>query len=311
MKLSVVLGTYNRIKYLKKCIDSIRQQTKNLAKIYITDAGSTDGTIEYLKSIASDVVIPLFIGEKLGQAKAYNDVFRIVDTPYVCWLSDDNEIVDRGLDIAVQILEENPQIGMVGLKTRDLQGPFVDAPYIGGVSAIGILNVNQGVLRTEVLKKVGGFSETFRDYGIDPDLTAKVLFSGHDIVYTKEVAIHHYRDWGGDSDSPAYQQMMEKQKKYQELYLQKYSEYRQGGWFWKFKKNTWLFIRQGLGVQKLLNSSRPIFLHYIARDWHNIMTGRYISIIEPMRLKDKPYYLVQHCSPYLRPKSLKLESLGD
>ncbi|MBW4620698.1 MAG: glycosyltransferase [Cyanosarcina radialis HA8281-LM2] len=311
MKLSVVLGTYNRIDNLKKCIDSIKQQTKNLAKIYITDAGSTDGTIEYLKSMASDAVIPLFVGEKLGQAKAYNDVFRIVDTPYVCWLSDDNEIVNRGLDIAVQILEENPQIGMVGLKTRDLQGPFVDAPYIGGVSAIGILNVNQGVLRTDVLKKVGGFSETFRDYGIDPDLTAKVLFSGHDIVYTKEVAVHHYRDWGGDSDSPAYQQMMAKQKKYQELYLQKYDRYRQGGWFWKLKKTTWLFVRQGLGVQKLLNSSSPIFLHYIPRDWHNIMTGRYISIIEPTILKNKSYYLVQHCSPYLRPKSLKLEALGD
>jgi GT2 family glycosyltransferase len=309
MKLSVVIGTYNRLGLLQQGIKSILEQTSIPVKIYITDAGSDDGTIEYLKSIASETIVPILVGQKLGQARAYNDIFKIIETPYTCWLSDDNEIVDRGLDIAVQILDDNPQIGMVALKTRDRQGPFVDAPYIGGVSSIGILNVNQGVLRTTVLKKVGGFSETFRDYGIDPDLTAKVLFSGHDIVYTKQVAIHHYRNWGDDCKSPEYQQMMEKQKKYQELYLEKYSQYRQGGWWWKFKKITWLFIRQGLGVQKLLNSDRPILLGYITRDWHNIMTGRYISAIEPLIIGHKPYYLVQHSSPNLQLKSLKLESL--
>ena len=172
MKISVVIGTYNRLELLKKSINSILEQTSNPLKIYITEAGSEDGTIEYLKSIASDTIIPIFEGEKLGQARAYNEVFKIVDTPYVCWLSDDNVIVNQGLDIAVKILDQNPQVGMVALKTRDRQGPFVDAPYIGGVSSIGILNVNQGVLRTSILKEVGGFSETFRDYGIDPDLTA-------------------------------------------------------------------------------------------------------------------------------------------
>lgn len=303
MKLSIVLGTYNRLQLLQQTITSIQQQTITPFKIYITDAGSTDGTIEYLKSIASETIIPIFVGEKLGQAKAYNDVFKIVDTPYVCWLSDDNVVVNGGLDIAVKILDENPNIGMVALKTRDRQGPFVDAPYIGGVSAIGILNVNQGVLRTPILKQVGGFSETFRDYGIDPDLTAKVLFSGHDIVYTKEIAIHHYRNWESDTNSPEYQQMMEKQKKYKEIYWQKYSQYGGSDLFWELKKILWAFIRRGLGIQKYLNSDRPIFLNLITRDWHNIMLGRYIKITEPISTINKPYHLIQHCPSYLRPKS--------
>ncbi len=310
MKISVVIGTYNRLELLKKSINSILEHHSNSVKIYITEAGSNDGTIEYLKSIASDTIIPIFEGEKLGQARAYNEVFKIVDTPYVCWLSDDNVIVNHGLDIAAQILDDNPQIGMVALKTRDRQGPFVDAPYIGGVSSIGILNVNQGVLRTSILKEVGGFSETFRDYGIDPDLTAKVLFSGHDIAYTKEIAIHHYRNWGPDQNSPEYHQMMEKQKKYQELYLEKYSQYSQGGWFWKLKKFAWLFIRRGLGVQKHFNSDKPIFLDLITRDWHNIMTSRYVRIIDPIWTRNKSYYLIQHCPPSLRPKSFKLEPLS-
>lgn len=307
--LSVVIGTYNRLEQLKQAINSILKETSWQVKIYITDAGSSDGSIEYLKSIASDKVVPIFKGEKLGQAKAYNEVFEIIDTPYVCWLSDDNVVVNKGLDTAVNILAENPQIGMVALKTQDQQGPFKEAPYIGGVSAIGILNVNQGVLRTNILKQVGGFSETFRDYGIDPDLTAKVLFSGHDIVYTKQIAIHHYRNWSEDTNSPEYQQMMERQKKYKQLYLEKYQPYAQGGWLWRLKTIFWAFLRRSLGINKKFNSDQPIFLDLITRDWHNIMTSRYISLAEPLINQALPYYLVQHCPTTIKNKFFALEPL--
>src|SRR6185503_6770712 len=38
------------------------------------------------------------------------------------------------------------------------------------------------------------FDEAFRDYGIDVDLTARVLVAGYQVVYIKMIAIHHYRD---------------------------------------------------------------------------------------------------------------------
>lgn len=296
IKLSVVIGTYNRLEQLKRAINSILEETNTAIKIYITDAGSTDGTIEYLKEVASEKIVPIFEGEKLGQAKAYNQVFEVIESPYVCWLSDDNVIVNHGLDVAVEILAEDPQIGMVALKTQDQQGPFKEAPYIGGVSAIGILNVNQGVLRTNVLKQVGGFSETFRDYGIDPDLTAKVLFSGWDIVYTRVIAIHHYRNWGEDPNSVEYQQLMEKQIKYKQLYLEQYQQYAQGGLGWRLKKTLWAIIRRVLGVNKKFNSHEPFFLSLMVRDWHNIMTSRYISLGDAFLCKDKRYYLRQQGS---------------
>ena len=132
-EISIVVGTYNRLATLRKCIDSIPRETRRAFHLYVTDAGSTDGTIEYLQSIASESIRPLLVGKKLGQARAYNDVFDLIETPYVCWISDDNEIVNGGLDLAVDILQRDEQIGMVALKVRDLQGPFVDAPYVGGV----------------------------------------------------------------------------------------------------------------------------------------------------------------------------------
>ena len=185
-RLSVVIGTHNRIDLLKRCVTSIMDQTRTSVVVYVTDAGSTDGTREYLIDSANERLIPILVGKRLGQAKAYNEVFKVIETPYVAWLSDDNEVVNGGLDTGVRILDRHAEIGMVGLKVRDVGGPFVDAPYIGGISSIGVLNVNQGLLRTSVLRNVGYFSEAFGFYGIDPDLTAMVLYSGHDIVYTKD-----------------------------------------------------------------------------------------------------------------------------
>ena len=43
-RLSVVLGTYNRLHSLKRCLDSIQAQTSTPFVIHVTDAGSTDGT---------------------------------------------------------------------------------------------------------------------------------------------------------------------------------------------------------------------------------------------------------------------------
>lgn len=290
MRLSVIVGTYNRLQQLKKCIESILSETSNEVKVYVTDAGSTDGTIKYLESIASGSIIPIFVGKKIGQAKAYNDVFNLIDTPYACWLSDDNIVVNKGLDTALEILSEDSLIGMVALKTKDIKGPFVDAPYIGGISSIGILNVNQGVLPAQVLREAGGFSEAFRDYGIDADLTAKVLFAGYKIVYTKQVSLHHYRNWAIDKESNEYQDLKDKHKKYYELYDQAYLKYSNNNGYPSRVKHIFANISK-----KLLASK--VFVKYlnkgIKRDFYNILNGRYISIFDLFLNLGKKYYLVQ------------------
>jgi len=294
--LSVVVGTYNRLDSLKRCVESVFAQTRALTVLYVTDAGSTDGTIHYLQSIASDRLVPLLVGERLGQARAYNDVFKLVRTPYVAWISDDNEIVNGGLDVAVEILDRQPRIGMVALKVKEIEGPAAVAPYLGAVSSIGVLNVNQGMLRTSVLQSVGGFGERFRDYGIDPDLTAKVLFSGWDVAYTRRVAIHHYRAWADGSAASAAQQA--RQQGYVTLYAEKWRRYVPPDPIWNARRLVWRAFQKLTGLS--LNSSRRI-LGLNSRDWCNVLTGRYISPLDPLLTRGKPYHLLQRAPSRLRP----------
>ena len=309
-EISIVVGTLNRLPYLRKCVESIVRETRRPFRLYVTDAGSTDGTLDYLRSICSERVTPVLVGKRLGQARAYNEIFERVRSPYTCWLSDDNEVVNGGLDLAANILDVWPRIGMVGLKMRDVQGPFAAAPYVGGLSRFGILNVNQGVLRTETLRTVGGFGLAFRDYGIDPDLTAKVLLSGHDVVLTRAVAVLHHRVWPEDKSSPEYQALMVKHERYFNLYAKKYATLDHLGWFWRVKKAIWYVLRRLFKQHFHFNASAPVLGH-LPRDWNNILGGRFISVWDPLITRGQPFHLRQRCPSWLRPRTLPPDPVLD
>jgi GT2 family glycosyltransferase len=287
-RLAVVLGTYNRLESLRRCVASVLAETRTPFVLYVTDAGSTDGTVEYLQAVASERVVPILVGTRLGQARAYNDVFAAVTTPYVVWISDDNEIVKGGLDLAVSILDRRPGVGMVAVKVKDVEGPSVSAPYLGAISSIGVLNVNQGMLRTPILHAVGGFSERFRDYGIDPDLTAKVLFSGWEIAYTRAVGIHHHRLWADGSEAGAAQRA--RQQGYVTLYAEKWGTYAPPDLRWRLRVLAWKAFQKATGLG--INASRRI-LGLNSRDWCNTISGRYISPFDALQTRGRPYHLVQ------------------
>jgi GT2 family glycosyltransferase len=287
-ELAVVVGTHNRLQQLRACIESIFSSTRTPFRVYVTDAGSDDGTIEFLQSIKSDRLVPVLEGERLGQARAYNRVFETLQSAYVCWLSDDNLVVNASLDTAVRILDEEPQIGLVGLKVSDMLGPFVDAPYLGGISSIGVLNVNQGVLRTRILRDVGYFSEVFQFYGIDPDLTAKVLLAGYDVVYTRDVGVHHYRAWADNESERVRRHVLQKQAN--KLYRRKYSRFMRVDYRTRFKRKLWAVLQSIAHVN--VNSHRSV-LGIPARDWRNILLGRHISLLDPVFCRHKTYHLRQ------------------
>src|SRR5512143_2087958 len=118
--LSVVIGTFNRLEVLKQCLDSLIGKIKTSNEIIVIDAGSTDGTLDYLGQLQGIRLVCDF--GLIGQAQSLNRVFQTLDSKYVCWLSDDNIVQSGVLDEAVSILESDKKIGMVSLKVKDISG---------------------------------------------------------------------------------------------------------------------------------------------------------------------------------------------
>lgn len=305
--LSIVIGTYNRLSLLQQCLDSLIGKVNVEHEIVVIDAGSTDGTLEYLEQL-QDVRL-VSDGELVGQAKSLNRVIKTLQSRYVCWLSDDNVALDGMLDLSVEILEQHTDIGMVALKVRDLTGPYVSKlSYLGRIWPSGTLNCNQGMLPTKLFREIGSFDEDFIDYGIDIDLTTRVLLAGYKVVFTRRVAVHHYRNL----EQQSWIDHQERDKRIsaaKSLYsnkfghLIKYEEKHQTKpgsilnrvmkkciyktWKWGNKILNGIFRSLGVPLNKKNEQNEK------ERDLINIVDGKFISIFDPVFNFRKTYYLVQ------------------
>jgi len=196
-RITVLIGTCNRLELLERCLESVLAEGRDFVSVLVIDAGSTDGTRAFLESRHD--ISTVFETERRGQAWALNRAAEKSETGYLCWLSDDNVLRPGALRHAVQVLDRDSTIGLVSLKVRDATGPSAHLPFIGAVGSTGVLNCNQGVVRGGLFRELGGFDEKLRDYFIDNDLTTRVLLAGSDVVFTKEVAIDHFRQHEEDS----------------------------------------------------------------------------------------------------------------
>ncbi|MDX9862777.1 MAG: glycosyltransferase [Rhodospirillales bacterium] len=294
-QLAIAVGTFNRLDHLRTLLDSIERQTRTPYEIHVCDAGSTDGTAAWLRrrAEADPRIHPVFDGARRGQAAALNDIFRRLTTPWTGWLSDDNIVIDGGLDVAVAALAADPLLGMVGLKVRDLRGPFAAAPYIGGLTGTGVLNINQGVLPTPLLQELGGFSVDFGDYGIDADLTTRVLLAGRSVALTRAVCVHHNRNWASSETNEGIR-LAERNARYRSLYMQIYSPLLGADCGWMLRRAAWKALRRIFPRRLALDSARPVG-GFLVRDWHNMIAGRFISIRRELGDRGSAVHLVQRC----------------
>ncbi len=96
MLVSVVIPTYNRLSILKKCIYALENQDLNEFidnfEIVIVDDGSTDGTVEWLKTNSNDFPhLKLFeqshggpaLGRNLGVHKSRGDIIVFIDSDLI------------------------------------------------------------------------------------------------------------------------------------------------------------------------------------------------------------------------------------
>ena len=286
--LSVVIGTCNRRAQLQQCLESLCGRIAHPHEVIVVDAGSTDGTLEYLRSLTGIRVVA--DAERLGQAQSLNRVFRQLESDLVCWLSDDNVLQPGMLDVAAGILATHPDIGMVALKTKDVLGPFAEHPYIGGLSpGARVLTANQGVIRRALFRAVGFFAEEYRDYGIDMELTMQVLLSGSKVALTRAVAIHHFRDHAGNPGAIATAARAERLAAARQKYLARYAALAPR----TLRTRVCEALLHGCKARGLFRDGRAP-LGYSQRDWTNLLRGRFISKLDFFRTRKEPFYLVQH-----------------
>ena len=101
--VSIIILNWNGKEHLQECIGSALKSFYSPLEIILADNGSSDGSIEFVKSVFPSVVI-LDIKENLGYAEGNNRGIGIAQGKYVVTLNNDTTVEQDWLDRPIEYL---------------------------------------------------------------------------------------------------------------------------------------------------------------------------------------------------------------
>ena len=136
MVLSITICTYNRLEYLKKCLNSILDQTKSNPdiEINIIDKNSTDKTKEYIYTMQKSFPeLNYYVEKKQGISFARNLSFEVCKGEYLAFV-DDDAVINKNWLISLlnELKNKNPNIvygGPIYPKFENEPEKWIDKNY--------------------------------------------------------------------------------------------------------------------------------------------------------------------------------------
>ena len=112
MKLSIITLTYNNLHYTKKYIESLYKNTKDF-ELILVDNGSTDGTVDYIKSLPYNNIKLIINEENLGYAKGNNQGIAAAEGEYIGFLNNDILLPSNWFDEIEKVFIAEEKAGFV------------------------------------------------------------------------------------------------------------------------------------------------------------------------------------------------------
>jgi GT2 family glycosyltransferase len=195
--VSIIVVTFNNAKDIRACLDSVRAQTYSPVQTIVFDNASTDGTVDSIRSVYSEVRL-VESEVNIGFAAANNRAAALAEGDFLAFLNPDTRVEPDWLLPLLQVLESDRTVGAVtpslvfgdardtlnacgnevhlsGITyCRDYGGPATDGPPV----EVGAISGAAFAIRKDLFLKVGGFEERFFLYFEDTDLSLRLRCTG-------------------------------------------------------------------------------------------------------------------------------------
>jgi glycosyltransferase involved in cell wall biosynthesis len=194
--VSVIVPTFNRVRFVAETIQSVATQTYTDYELIIVDDGSTDGTLAVIKAQAISLTL-IEMAQNSGPGHARNAGVAHASGEFVAFLDSDDVWEPNHLESSLARIQSDPDCGLVyaakswiGPESTPLgiptSGPnpegwiysrMLEGNYISSASCV--------LVRTSVFRGYGGFPEDppmsiGEDYNLWLRIAArhKILFTG-------------------------------------------------------------------------------------------------------------------------------------
>jgi len=210
--ISVIILSWNGKEYLSPCLKSVKAQTYPNIETILVDNGSTDGSVEYIKNLFSDLHV-IINRENLGYGGGNNQGIIEAKGKHIFILNSDTEIEKDCLELLWKCIETDKKMGVTTPKillydrrdTIDAAGLTI---YRDGLSiGRGRLEPQEkyiqreevfsgsgcaSLYRKEMLEEIGLFDTDFFAYAEDTDLGWRTRLAGWKAYYVPEAIVYHH-----------------------------------------------------------------------------------------------------------------------
>lgn len=204
-EVSVVIGTYNRLRFLKATLESVRDELCDLRhEIIVVDGGSTDGTLPWLVEQKDTIsIVQHNRGEWRGRpierrswGYFMNLGFKCAQADAICMLSDDCVVVPRAIRNGLLVFRAHvnggERVGGVAFYWRNWP---TEQDFRVGFTWGGKMFVNHGLYSREALEAVGYVDESsFGFYHADGDLGLRMWEDDLICIDSPHSFVEHYAD---------------------------------------------------------------------------------------------------------------------
>lgn len=193
--VSVLIPVKNEAEHIEKCILSLQSQSypQDRFEIIVTDNGSTDGTIDILKTLGVHVLS--CDANRIGAVRnflahhAKGEVFAYIDgdcTAPIQWISK-----------TVEVLYASDRIGAIGgyIRRPENCNWLVSGWALNSAEAtisVDILATGSLFIKRNIFEEIKGFNESLRA-GEDTDLSQKLISQKYELLKSPCAAVIH---WG-------------------------------------------------------------------------------------------------------------------
>ena len=171
-RVSVLLPVHNGMPWLVEAIESLRRQTFTDHEVIVIDDGSTDGTGDYLASLAERLAWCVLDGRHLGLTPTLNGCLALAVAPLVARLDADDLARPDRLERQVAFMDAHPEVGLLGTgaieKAPDGRTLRLVTPPTGDADLRAALIrrnpfVHSSVMfRRAIVQRLGGYDTRYR-----------------------------------------------------------------------------------------------------------------------------------------------------
>ncbi|GFN31191.1 hypothetical protein PCURB6_14510 [Paenibacillus curdlanolyticus] len=202
--------------YTRRCIETLERTLQpGMIDVIVFDNGSTDGTVDYLRTIPWIKLIthPVNIGFVAGNnaalphARPDSDIVLLnndILTEQADWLSKMQETAYQSHDIGIvgcrlhgpegQLHHAGSYILPDNLKGQQIGGEEADVRQYNGIRDVQGVIFACAYIKREVIQRIGFLDPDYFSYFEDTDYCLKAITAGYRVVCDGRVTLHHYHN---------------------------------------------------------------------------------------------------------------------